>query len=143
MIASPVQSDLRRNRSGDVRKTTVAYSIFGKGVDRAAEVRVAVLSPGSPRTGLRPWGGKERPLLTDLSGPQYYRKCFKDARQSNARFSVPIRCGFDLYSMRRANTSEDEIDPGEKILSVVVRAQLSCQAACERILLRIELRPSR
>src|ERR1700722_10409452 len=41
----------------------------------------------------------------------------------------------------RFNSVEDEIDAGEKIHTVVVSAQLSGHAACERVLVRIELRP--
>lgn len=40
-----------------------------------------------------------------------------------------------------AGVSQDGIDPGEKIHTVVVSAQVSGYAACERVLIRIELRP--
>ena len=39
-------------------------------------------------------------------------------------------------SVRRANTSEDEVDPGDKILSVVMSAHLPGQAARERVFTR-------
>jgi hypothetical protein len=55
--------------------------------------------------------------------------------------SILIRRHFDLHPPRRANTSEDEIDPGEKILSVVVSPHRPGHAAREWELLRIKLRP--
>jgi hypothetical protein len=70
-----------------------------------------------------------------------YRQPVKVNRRTWVRFSVLIRRHFDLHPVRCANTSEDEIDPGEKILSVVVSPHRSGHAACERELHRIKLRP--
>jgi hypothetical protein len=55
-----------------------------------------------------------------------------------------LSAGFGESSVatpRWVNASEDEIDPGEKIHSVVVSTHLSGYASRERILVRIELRP--
>jgi hypothetical protein len=51
---------------------------------------------------------------------------------------VPADCS---ATARYLDTAQDEVDSGEKIDTVVVSAQLCCYAACERILIRIELRP--
>jgi hypothetical protein len=54
------EEELAKNKRGIVK---CSESMFGNAVDRTTEVRVAAI--------------KERPLLTNLSGPQYCRKGLK------------------------------------------------------------------